>query len=397
MAWSGSGAFSRTNGTNTGTQVWQDDKNDGTKIRADRHDTHDQDLATGINACLAKNGENAATADLDLGNNKYTNAADGTLADDLSTVGQVQAGGLVYAAETGAADAYAIAPSPAISAYAAGQTFRFIAGNASTGASTLAVSGLAAKTIKQNGNTDDIGAGDIAANDIVTVVYDGTVFQMKSSVTITAFAKTILDDADAATARATLGLVIGTNVQAYDANLPTWPATVDATEVGYLNGVTSAIQTQIDGISEGKVVQRVEATPYTTYTSTAVTIPYDDTIPQNTEGAEILTVAITPTSTSNRLVIRALGLFGTSSSAAVTLALFQDSTADALAASTDYFAGAMFPIPLVHEMEAGTTSETTFKLRFGPSAVTGYVNGLSGGRVYGGKAAVRLSVEEIAV
>lgn len=34
--------------------------------------------------------------------------------------------------------------------------------------------------------------------------------------------------------------------QAYDANLPTWPATVDATEVGYLNGVTSAIQTQLD-------------------------------------------------------------------------------------------------------------------------------------------------------
>lgn len=32
-----------------------------------------------------------------------------------------------------------------------------------------------------------------------------------------------------------------------DANLPTWPAAVDATEVGYLNGVTSAIQTQIDG------------------------------------------------------------------------------------------------------------------------------------------------------
>lgn len=39
---------------------------------------------------------------------------------------------------------------------------------------------------------------------------------------------------------------IGTTVQPYDANLPTWPATVDATEVGYLNGVTSGIQTQID-------------------------------------------------------------------------------------------------------------------------------------------------------
>lgn len=41
-------------------------------------------------------------------------------------------------------------------------------------------------------------------------------------------------------------LEVGTTVQVYDANLPAWPANVDATEVGYLNGVTSDIQTQID-------------------------------------------------------------------------------------------------------------------------------------------------------
>lgn len=50
-----------------------------------------------------------------------------------------------------------------------------------------------------------------------------------------------------ATARTNLGVAIGSDVQAYDANLPTFPVGISTTEVGYLNGVTSAIQTQIDG------------------------------------------------------------------------------------------------------------------------------------------------------
>jgi len=81
-----------------------------------------------------------------------------------------------YTADTGAADAYAIAPTPAISAYAAGQVFSFFAGNANAGAATLVVNGLATKAIQINGI--DLVAGDITASMLVSVVYDGTQFQM---------------------------------------------------------------------------------------------------------------------------------------------------------------------------------------------------------------------------
>lgn len=64
-------------------------------------------------------------------------------------------------------------------------------------------------------------------------------------------ANNLSDLANAATARTNLGVAIGSDVQAYDANLPTWPATVSAAEVGFLDGVTSGIQAQIDGIAAG--------------------------------------------------------------------------------------------------------------------------------------------------
>ncbi len=84
MGWSG-GSFSRTNGTHTGTTVWQQDEAALVNIEADIHDTHDQDLADGINACLAKDGSNAMTGNLDLGgytveNWASTNAIGGSTA-----------------------------------------------------------------------------------------------------------------------------------------------------------------------------------------------------------------------------------------------------------------------------------------------------------------------------
>jgi hypothetical protein len=84
--------------------------------------------------------------------------------------------------------------------------------------------------------------------------------------------------------------------------------------------------------SAGKVVGFWAATSTTVVAST-VSIPVDDTIPQNTEGAELMSVSVTPTSASNKLKITFDGWFTTNATpATVTFAAFVGSGANAVAA-----------------------------------------------------------------
>lgn len=83
--------------------------------------------------------------------------------------------GQTYTAFTtgGGAGAFTLTPNPAIGAYAAGQRFRVKFHAAGNGADTVAVSGLAAKNIKQYDSAGAKVAAVIAANQLVDVEYDG--------------------------------------------------------------------------------------------------------------------------------------------------------------------------------------------------------------------------------
>ncbi len=87
------------------------------------------------------------------------------------------AGALDYAADTGSADAYEITLDPALTANITGMPISFKAANTNTGASTLNVDGLGAVAIVKNVSTA-LAAGDIVSGQIVTVIYDGTNFQL---------------------------------------------------------------------------------------------------------------------------------------------------------------------------------------------------------------------------
>lgn len=82
----------------------------------------------------------------------------------------------VFAVDTGAANAYVVAQTPAPTLQP-GSIVIFQAFNANTGASTLAVNGATPAPITKNG-TVNLSGGEIAANQIVEVVYDGVEFQL---------------------------------------------------------------------------------------------------------------------------------------------------------------------------------------------------------------------------
>lgn len=77
MAWNGSGTYNKGN---LATGGWVGDAAASIPIQASRHDTQDNDFATGINNCLAKDGQNAMTADLNVGGQRIRNVALGTAA-----------------------------------------------------------------------------------------------------------------------------------------------------------------------------------------------------------------------------------------------------------------------------------------------------------------------------
>ncbi|WP_165410044.1 hypothetical protein [Rhizobium ruizarguesonis] len=155
----------------------------------------------------------------------------------------------------------------------------------------------------------------------------------------------------------------------------------------------------------GSIVDSVAATPYAANATLSAVIPRDDTAPQISEGTEILTVIITPKSTTNKLRCRFKGQFSRSAAGTVIAAIFATGTsiggtaADARRAvgvtvpSTDQ----CFMADMEVEFVPGITTAVTLSVRVGPDAVAGYarLNGTSLGRLLGGSSAATLVVEEI--
>ncbi|MCF6147262.1 MAG: hypothetical protein E3K37_01240 [Candidatus Kuenenia sp.] len=200
----------------------------------------------------------------------------------------------------------------------------------------------------------------------------------------------------------------GTNKIPYNtSNLDGW---LSAQVVGT---TTSAVSYNVKGDVNGKIDNSWFLSGFPVRVSVATTatimslssIPDDNTIPQNTEGTEVLTVSHTPLHANNILLVEAVANVSSGAlgeTGALIAAIFRDSTADAIGASrimtganTSTNADNIICV-VAAPFTAGGTSTTTFKLRAGASVGTMRLNASSQDGVgrFGGKWYTRIKVTE---
>ena len=151
----------------------------------------------------------------------------------------------------------------------------------------------------------------------------------------------------------------------------------------------------------GGIIQIIHK-DYRDFFSTSALIPLDDTIPQNTEGAEVFTQAITPKFNTSKIHIKVvLNLSNSNASNLHTAAIFRDSVANSIAAGWAKCVGTNAPSsPMVINFldSPATTSAVTYKVRVGYSAGSSsvvQVNGGSGTRYLGGSLASGMTLMEV--
>lgn len=148
----------------------------------------------------------------------------------------------------------------------------------------------------------------------------------------------------------------------------------------------------------GSIIGVVGATPYTASTDITTVVPNDGTIPQITEGTQILTVTITPKFSTSFIRVFSTGCGATSSSLvqAYNASLFRSPTSNALQTCESQGNTWLSPYVLDYIDTAGTTSPITYTVRVGvPSAATLRMNGYTSSSAYGAAMQCTLVATEI--
>lgn len=159
------------------------------------------------------------------------------------------------------------------------------------------------------------------------------------------------------------------------------------------------VQTNLDKVeSDNIVIQIVNTNTGAVATGTTVVV-LDDSIPQNGEGDEYMTLAITPTSTVNDLRIEVtLVMSHDAATSNHIISLFRDAQTDALASVVGFGStgGELKTYSFSWYEVSGASTSTTYKVRAGAveSGETTF-NGQAGARKLGGAMSSSITITEL--
>ena len=203
----------------------------------------------------------------------------------------------------------------------------------------------------------------------------------------------------AAGARTALSVPAQSVVDALSASVSAIQAQITAIggTLGALAGRADITRSQLAaGFGRVEVQNKLLASS-TSVVTCAGTYAYDNSIPQNSGGTQILSGTFAPLSASSTLVAELVFHGALPSSGQVTAALFKDTAADAVAMTSQRFDSSnMLRMAIQHYFASPGTSTFTLAARVGGSSGTFYVNGNSSGtRVGGGVMLAFLRVREV--
>lgn len=136
----------------------------------------------------------------------------------------------------------------------------------------------------------------------------------------------------------------------------------------------------------------------TTLNTLSAQIPFTDSIPQITNGSEVISDSITPSLSTNKIRIKCSIPISSDYENTIAVALFRDSNANAIAANAQdiFISNTPHNIVLEHEDSPSTTSQLTYSIRIGSEEeCIMTINGVDGMRRFGGTMGVTMTLEEV--
>ena len=134
---------------------------------------------------------------------------------------------------------------------------------------------------------------------------------------------------------------------------------------------------KLDGVAFNPRVLAASYAETATQPTTTNTIATDASIPQSTEGAELMTLTHTRASSTSHLYVDVEVNIGASTAQNLAVWLHQDAAADA-ARAVAVAAGSNQEVPVArfrYRVASGSTGDTTFKVRYAPTTGTAFING----------------------